>query len=96
MKKLSSAYETKNIPLYGLNLKKHEYPEESFTLLNHYTIKTNKSKWVLSETKTIMYPTSSHMSLDGNNWFLTWRWDHRLELSQEVMDSDLLQHWKEC
>jgi len=29
----------------------------------------HKIRWVLSEMKAIMSPP--HMSLDGNNWFLT-------------------------
>jgi len=33
-----------------------------------------------------------HMSLDENIWFFTGRWDHKLELSQEVMDTHSLQH----
>jgi len=35
-----------------------------------------------------------HMSLVGNNLFLTLSWNHKLELSQEVMDANLLQHGK--
>ena len=36
-----------------------------------------------------------HMSLDGTNWVLTRRWNQKIELSQEEMDNNLLQHGKE-
>jgi len=47
--------------------------------------------WVFLKMKAIMSP------LYVTGWkqlFLTWRWNDKIELSQEVMDTHLLQHGK--
>jgi len=62
-----------------------------------YILSSVKTRWVLLEMKAIMSSTPSlhHMSMDGNNWvFFTERWDHKLELSQKVMNTPFAATWQ--